>query len=294
MTPSAGLRHGSGRGGHGQPLWRRALLRSWVVLTLATCWTHPAAAGTLSEDEVSDLYSEAKRQFREATTLADSQPDAAREQFAKAALRFERIAKEGGIRNGRLYYNIGNCYFRMEDLGRAILNYRRAEQYIPNDPNLRQNLDYARRKRLDRIEIPERTRALKTLLFFHYDLALRTRAVVVTAALALMWLLLTVRVLVRSSVLSWLAVLGGVIGLLFLGSLATEWWQWRTVRPGVITASEVTARKGDGTSFEPAFTAPLHAGSEFRILEDRGEWVEVALDDGRRCWLPAKDVETVR
>ena len=290
-TPSA--RFHDGLDGRRRPRRRRGL-RAWVAVGLVLVSLGTVRAGTLSDGEISDLYSDAKRLFREAMTLADSQPDAARDLFAKAALRFERIVNEGGIRNGRLYYNIGNCYFRTEDLGRAILNYRRAEQYIPNDPNLRQNLDYARRKRLDRIEVPERTKALKTLLFFHYDLSQRTRAGIVSVTLGAMWLLLAVRVLARASALSWLAGVCALVSGLLLGSLATEWWQWRTVRPGVVTAAEVTARKGDGTSFEPAFTAPLHAGSEFRILEDRGEWLEVALEDGRRCWLPKKDVERVR
>ncbi|MBN2451856.1 MAG: tetratricopeptide repeat protein, partial [Lentisphaeria bacterium] len=130
----------------------------------------------LSDGEIADLYSEAKRLFREANEATESRPDEARELFRRAALRFERIAREGNIHNGRLYYNIGNCYFRMEDLGRAILHYRRAEQYSPNDPNLRQNLAYARSKRLDRIDVPERRRVLETVLFFHYDLSQRARA----------------------------------------------------------------------------------------------------------------------
>ena len=276
-----------------RPKLRRGALRR-VVAALVVIVAAAARAAVLSESEVSDLYSDAKRFFREANALAESQPEAAREAFAKAALRFERIADEGGIRNGRLYYNIGNCYFRMDDLGRAIANYRRAEQYIPNDPNLRQNLDYARRKRLDRIEVPERTRVLQTVLFFHYDLGQRTRAAAFTAAFAALWLLLSVRLLWRSAALSWLAGVCAVVSMLLLGSLLVEWRHLRTVRPGVVVAAATTARKGDGLSFEPAFTEPLHAGTEFRLLEDRGEWLEVALDDGRTCWLPAKDTERVR
>lgn len=277
----------AGRGG-GRPALR------CVLATLALVVAGTVQAVALSDAEVNDLYSEAKRFFREANALAETQPEAAREVFAKAALRFERIAGEGGIRNGRLYYNIGNCYFRMDDLGRAIVNYRRAEQYIANDPNLRQNLDYARRKRLDRIDVPERTRVLQTLLFFHYDLGQRTRAAAFAAAFAALWLLLTVRLLWRSAALSWLAGICAVVSLLLLGSLGVEWRHLRTVRPGVVVATTATARKGDGMSFEPAFTEPLHAGTEFRLLEDRGEWLEVALDDGRTCWLPSKDTERVR
>ena len=84
--------------------------------------------------------------------------------------------REGGIENGKLYYNLGNVYFRMNDIGRAILNYRRAESYIPNDPNLHQNLSYARSRRLDEIEERQKTKVLRTLFFWHYDLSGWTRS----------------------------------------------------------------------------------------------------------------------
>ena len=52
-------------------------------------------------------------------------PEQAKALYLKAALRFERIAQEGNIQNGKLYYNMGNTYFRMGDIGRAIRDMRR-------------------------------------------------------------------------------------------------------------------------------------------------------------------------
>ena len=55
----------------------------------------------------------------------------------------------------------------------------------------------------------------------------------------------------------------------------------------------VVARKGDGEGYQPSFTGPLHAGTEFALIEERGEWRHVELHDGRRCWLPEKSSELV-
>lgn len=33
---------------------------------------------------------------------------------------------DAGYRNGQLYYNLGNAHFRLNQVGRAILNYERA------------------------------------------------------------------------------------------------------------------------------------------------------------------------
>ena len=60
------------------------------------------------------------------------------------------------------------------------------------------------------------------------------------------------------------------------------------------TEGRKSARKGDADTYEAAFTEPLHAGTEFVLVEDRGDWVQAELSDGRRCWLPARAVGLVR
>ena len=58
--------------------------------------------------------------------------------------------------------------------------------------------------------------------------------------------------------------------------------------------TSVVARKGNSASYEPSFTEPLHAGTEFNILEERSDWVHVELMDGHRSWLPNMAIERVR
>ena len=251
-------------------------------------------AGEASPEDVSDLFSKAKEHFRAGNELAETDPEAAREAFARAAARFERLADEYGIRTGPLYYNVGNCHFRMGDVGRAILNYRRALDLTPNDPNLRRNLAYARARRIDRIPEPERTRLLKTVLFWHYDPALRTRWLVFLWAYLIVWTAAAVRIVRPVPGIRAVLAIAVAACALFGGSVAWELVARQRERPGVVLAGEVVARKGDSTSYEPAFAEPLHAGTEFVVAEDRGDWLEVSLADGRRCWLPAGSVGLVR
>ena len=79
-----------------------------------------------------------------------------------------------------------------------------------------------------------------------------------------------------------------------LASLIIEAGTSGKTRSGVIVAESSVARKGDSTSYEQSFQDPLHAGTEFQLLEDRGNWLNIALADGRECWLPSADVEMVR
>ena len=253
-----------------------------------------ARAASLDRTQINDLFSQAKDLFRRANALADSDPAGARDLYQKAALRFERIARDGRVHNGRLYYNIANTYFRMGDIGRAILYYRYAERTIPNDPNLQQNLSYARSRRVDQVEEAERTRVLKTLFFWHYDLPSRTRLAVFALGFAAVWLCAIGRLFSRRALLAWGIGVSVAVSVLMGGSLlADEIGRARHV-PGVVLAEEAVARRGDSETYQPMFEEPLHAGTEFELVEDRGEWLHVELADGRRCWLPATAAGVVR
>jgi hypothetical protein len=267
---------------------------AWGAVAAAAVALTPVQAASPSRDEIHDLWSQGKDFFRQANEAVAKDPEAARALYGKAAMRFERIVKDGDIHSGELFYNIGNAYFRMKDIGRAILNYRRAEQYIPNDPNLQQNLSFARARRLDKVEIAQTTRVLKTLFFWHYDLPTGVRSVAFALCAFAFWVLASTRLFRRGA--GWnLGLAGaGLLAMLFLGSLLVEARSLRRVRPGVVVSPEVVARKGDSDAYEPSFKEPLHAGMEFELVEDRGGWYRVELPDKRQCWLPSASVEMVR
>ena len=253
-----------------------------------------AYAEDLDSAAVSDLYSQAKDYFRQATSKSIKSTDEAMSLYKKSAMRYERLIKEGGIENGKIYYNLGNIYFRMNDIGRAILNYRKAAQYIPNDPNLKQNLDYARKKRTDKIEEKQETKVLKTLFFWHYDLSVKTRIMLFSIFFALIWIAAGLRIFFKRTFLFWCITVSSVISILLAGSLVAEEYNLSQIRPGVIISTETTARKGNSETYEPSFKEPLHAGTEFTLLEDRGDWYHVELSDSRTCWISSEDVELVR
>jgi tetratricopeptide (TPR) repeat protein len=266
----------------------------FAVLFIAWCIPFQASASELDTAQILDLYSQAKELFRKANELSVSAPDQAKDLYRKSALRYERLIREAGIRNGKLFYNLGNVYFRMKDIGRAIVNYRRAEDYIPNDPNLKQNLKYAREKRLDDIDEKQETKVLKTLFFWHYDLSTKLRVIAFSLFFLLLWIFSGIRLFIKRSFLAWSISLTAALSLLFLGSLAVEEYCLLKTRPGVIVSHEVVTRKGNSETYEPSFKEPLHSGTEFTLLEDRVNWYHIELADSRQCWVPSKDVELVR
>jgi hypothetical protein len=266
-----------------------------ILLTAAFVAFVPAVprAASLNQTDIQQLFQEGNNLFHRGNELSRTDPVGAKDAYRAAVIRFERIVEEGGIQNGKLFYNIGNAYFRLNDLGRAILNYRRAGQFLAGDANLAQNLRYARSRRIDQIEEKQQTQVLKTLLFWHYDLSQRTRSALFAGFFAAFWVLASLRLFFGDRVPRVLLAGCGVVALLFLGSLGLEAASGGH-DSGVILAEQVIARKGDGDTYEPSFKEPLHAGTEFALVENRGEWYQVELADGQRCWVPATAAGLIR
>ena len=153
-----------------------------ALALLCVLWTaYPAAAQqparTAPGGASAQLLAEAERHFADGTRLAGEQRAVeAQEQFRAALLRYEAAAAALGGGNGYLLYNIGNAYFRLGDVGRAVLHYREAQQYIPADPNLQQSLRHVRSLRRDRIEPTATGGVVRLLFFWHFTLPLRVRA----------------------------------------------------------------------------------------------------------------------
>ena len=274
------------------------MIRRWsflnfclIGMVLVSFWP-PNALG-LDQTEILDLFSKGKEDFRQAVDLASSNPRQARELYSMASLRFERIVREGGIQNGKLYYNIGNAYFSMGEMGLAILNYLRALKFTPNDPNLLQNIQYARSQRKDQFEFKNQNPLLKSLLFWHFDLSSQTRSIIFALSSGAFWAGALLRLFPSPSLPRWILVGLGCSALLFLGSLSVDKALEVSSKKGVILAYEVLGRKGDGESYQPSFKEPLHAGSEFVLIEERNNWIYIELPDSRRTWIPQKTSQLV-
>lgn len=250
------------------------------------------AAAAIPPSEAVEVFQEANDLFRQANEATVDNPSEAYDLYRRAALRYERLIEEGEISNGRLYYNLGNAYFRMDDLGRAILSYRRAERLLPGDADLMQNLASARSRRLDRFELETGARALRTLFFWHYDLSFGFRRLLMALFSGAFWALAAWGVWRRSAPRGALFATG-LLSLSLAVSLAVEANYAAAAEGGVVTAPETVARKGDGETYEPAFTEPLHAGAEFQLLERRPDWYRGELPDGRAFWVAARDAELV-
>jgi len=270
---------------------RRIIVLSLILAAVAAASS--SALARLSDREIASHLSQGDQLFRRAMELDRTDPDAAKAYYQEAILHYEAIVKDGGVRNGKLYYNIGNAYFRLGDAGRAILNYKRSELFMQNDQNLRQNLDYARNRRADRIELRQKEKVLTTLFFIHYDIPSRMKLVVFAISFGALWISAAARLFLRRGWLKLILIVSAVVSGVFLASLIVDSASFARTPEGVVTAQEVVGRMGDAETYQPSFKEPLHAGAEFKLLEKRPGWWHVELENGDRTWIPDGSAELV-
>jgi tetratricopeptide (TPR) repeat protein len=269
-----------------------ALRPLYIVFAVLLGAAAPTSAA-LSHDESAAVLAEASEHFRKGAALLESDRDAATSELAKSIDAFERLIEEGRIRNGRLYYNIANAHLLSGDIGRAILNFKRAERLIPGDANLIANLAHARRRVANRIEAPAEERVRRVLLFWHDETPASTRYTVFLACNAIAWGWALLR-LARPSIIGgwWPAAAFALAATAALASLLVERRTLASNSDGVIVADQTVGRKGpDTTAYEPSFTEPLHSGVEVTIVERRPGWLLARIADGRETWIEDAAIE---
>ena len=246
-----------------------------------------AAEPTLAPEALRGLLEQANEKFRQATRVAPEDPAAAKLLYRESIVRFEKIIGVGNVRNGKLFYNLANAYLLKGDVGRAILNYRRAERLTPEDRNLQDNLAFARSQVRDSIPVPSGRRVLDTVLAWHNGLPLLPRLVVFVLAFDLIWLLAGLKLLnlVRFSLRLHVAMLAVVAALCFSSVIVDEVGS-RRANEGVIVAEQVVGRKGpDPVGYAPSFRAPSTLAWSLPSSRSApvGTWYAYATTGRRGC-----------
>jgi tetratricopeptide (TPR) repeat protein len=213
----------------------------------------------------------------------------------EGALREWLDIYDTGYRSAELAYNIGNAYFKLNDVPGSILFYERARLLKPGDNNINYNLQIARTLVVDKFEeIPE----LFFVRWFDFlSLMLHTNTWAVISIITFIAFLILLSLYIYSSryklkVISfWTAVL-----LLFISasSLAFTLRNRSLVydsREAVIFSPSVNGKSSPDASGTDLFV--LHEGTKVSIEDKVGEWYEVKLSDGNKGWIPLSSLTII-
>jgi len=223
--------------------------------------------------------------------LETEERDARLEEFRRAQRLFAR-AIAAGVESAALYTNQGNAALQAEDLGGAILAYRRALRVDPDHGRATQNLDHARSLLPGWVPRPAVEGALDSFFFWHRTLPRDLRQLAGALCFAAAALLVAAGIRFRQSALRNAAILPLLAWVALAASVLVDPARGRQDE-AVVTLPEVVARAADSPFSPSAFAEPLPSGVEVVIVEDRSPWLRVRLSNGRDAWLPESSVERV-
>jgi hypothetical protein len=207
--------------------------------------------------------------------------------FAEAARAFEHVAASQAA-GPAVYYNLGNAYFRMAQLGRAIACYERALREAPRLGPARENRDHALAQTRRKLAAPLAPAWEQALLFWDDALSAGESRLLAFLAWFAAWALLALRLWRRLPYLRIVAAAFFVFGLLFGLS---AWTKARPAPLAVAVVPQLAVRFGPGENETVRFE--LFEGDRVLVEARQGDWMRVCTVDGERGWAPAALFATV-
>ena len=226
--------------------------------------------------------------------------------FATAAELYLKVMDEEGT-SAKIYYNLGNCYYRMGEMGQAILAYERGLRLNPADEDLRNNLDFVNSRITDRPG--ERGTFIGNLL----DSAAAVVQSNTWAWIALGCFLLTIAAIFTYLYMDNIAMrkvgfFGGIITI--LGCMVCIFFAYRSAATAIADDAAIVTAPSTILSTVPRTPTDrsqeamlLHEGTKVNIIDSVSStsaidsvstvWYDVNVDNAHRAWINAADVEKI-
>jgi len=215
--------------------------------------------------------------------------------YALAIQIYETILKSKGV-SADIYYNLGNSYYKIDNISKSILNFERALLLKPGDSDIRHNLEIARSKTVDKAEpLPE--------IFIVSWIKALINCMGVDAwakcGISLFFLFLIALYLFIFTKRIFIKKLGFVLSIILLvfvftvnifASRQKESLLNRT--NAIIIGPSITVKSTPNESGTNLFI--LHEGRKVSIKDNSmREWKEIKLEDGNVGWVPANIIEII-
>lgn len=237
-------------------------------------------------------FSAAKQQSN--VTKAEGDSAYMRNDYASAIQIYENLLKKGEA--AEVYYNLGNSYYKADEIAKAILNYERALLLKPGNADIRANLEIARSKTIDKVvPTPE-------IFFVAWTKSLiNSLSIDAWAKLGIVFfilLLVSLSLFFFSKQVLWkkAGFIAGIVFLVFvvLSNIfaSQQMSQLRNRSAAIVLSPSVTVRSTPSESGTSLFI--LHEGHKVEIKDDSmREWKEIRLEDGKVGWLPSSTIEAI-
>ncbi len=215
-------------------------------------------------------------------------------QYNEAIASYDAIIDKG-YTSVSLYYNLGNAYFRTDNIGEAILNYERALRLDPSDKEIKENLALANSKINDKInKVPE--------LFFvkWFNSVLNWFSVSQWGILCIIFMFLTCMLaalffLSHSYKLKKTGFYVGIMMLIFVIAsfinASVLHHRLTHIQQAIVVAPMVLVKSSPDDNGTDKFV--IHEGTKVIIEDNVNNWSKIKLGDGNTGWVENLSVSVI-
>ncbi len=216
-------------------------------------------------------------------------------EYSKSIESYEKIL-ENGEHSAELYFNLGNCHYKLNAIGPSIYYYEKALLLKPNDSEILNNLSYAQNMRLDAVEKMPKTelgQAYESLVnFLSFDqwsyVAILLISLFVLAYLAYFFLRYATHKRIAFTTGIFSLILGGICVLLAY----LQYQDFKNDNPAIVFSKEIKVTSEPNANSEAVFT--LHEGTKVNVLERFNNWNKVRIADGQTGWMLEENLRLLK
>ncbi|EDP96689.1 tetratricopeptide repeat protein [Kordia algicida OT-1] len=211
--------------------------------------------------------------------------------YAEAIAQYKSIL-ETGNHSAAIYYNLGNAYYKSNEIGPSVYYFEKALQLSPDDKDILNNLAFANNMTIDAIEPLPKTQLSKfigniTGTFTYNEwawIAVFCGFLCVISFLLYQFAYETLKKRIYF-LISFLAF------LFIIGTVAIAYQQYGKAqkdRPAIVFAKETTVKSEPNLRSDEVFV--LHEGTKVQVLDTVDNWKKIQLIDGKIGWIISEDV----
>lgn len=214
--------------------------------------------------------------------------------YQQAAECYTKLLKVG--ESAELYYNLGNCEYRLGNITQSIIAYERALRLNPGDSDTRYNLQFLRGKTIDKVVPVDEMFFVTWYHSLQNLMSIDAWAILAVSAFVLALMLILAYLFGSNILLRKIGFFGALVGLLIfvLGLLFA--YQRKVALSehniAIVLTPTLNVKATPAESSSDAFV--IHEGTRLTITDSSmNAWYGVRLDDGKEGWLPKNSVEVI-
>ncbi len=214
--------------------------------------------------------------------------------YLKAIDSYKSIEDEG-LQSDVLYFNLGNCYYKLNKVAPAIYYYEKALKLNPKNVKAATNLSFAKRMTIDVIDTLPKTFFQKLSNTVIQKFSFDTWAIIAVIASFLVAIFFLLYYFSFSSTKKLMyfntSIISLVVLIITLFFAIENYSLEQKNRTAIIFATKVEVKDAPSTNSDEVFE--LHEGTKVMVLDELDNWKQIKLSDGKTGWISADDLKEI-